>query len=153
MNFFYINKNTIVRKHSVHGFCRNATNEIKKDEIVFVVGGLARHLSEHKWYKGLLIDKDLVIDLPEDEEYQGYINHSCEPNVYIDGQVVFRALRNIEAHEYLTIDYGTFMLTKKNPIDPCNCGTKNCRGKVTGADYKFLNLPLSWYAQKEKSNV
>ena len=64
MNFFYINKNTIVRKHKVHGLCRTTTDIIKKDEIVFVVGGLARHLSEHKWYKGLLIDKDLVIDLP-----------------------------------------------------------------------------------------
>ena len=122
MNYFYINKNTIARKHNVHGFCRNATSEIKKDEIVFVVGGLARHLSEHKWYKGLLIDKDLVIDLPEGEEYQAYINHSCEPNVYIDGQIVFRALRDIKVNEYLTVDYGTFMLTINDPIPKCNCG-------------------------------
>lgn len=153
MNFFHINKDTVVKKHNVHGLCRKATAKIKKDEIIFVVGGLARHLSQHKWYKGLLIDKDLVIDLPEGAEYQAYINHSCEPNVYIDGQVVFRALRDIEVNEYLTVDYGTFMLTKKDPIPNCNCGTSSCRGKVTGQDYRFLNLPLSWYAQKEKNNV
>lgn len=151
MNFFYINENTIVKDHSVHGLCRSATDKIKKDDIVFVVGGLARRPSESGWYKGLMIDKDLVLDLPEGEEYEAYINHSCNPNIYIDGQVVFRALRDIEKDEFLCVDYGTFMLTKQDYIPKCNCGSENCRGKVTGKDYKFLNLPLSWYAQKEKN--
>lgn len=150
MHYFWINTSTAVKKSNVHGLCRYATESIVKDDIIFVAGGLAKNIKESKWYKGLLIDQDIVLDLPEGSEYEAYVNHSCEPNVYIDGQIVFRALRDIDKDEFLSVDYGTFMLTKKNPIDPCNCGSKKCRGKVTGEDYKFLNLPLSWYAQKCK---
>lgn len=148
MNYFWINPNTEVVESNVHGLCRRATANIKKDSVIFIAGGIAINTQETKWYKGLLIDKDYVLDLPPGSEYEAFVNHSCDPNVYIDGQIVFRALRDIEAMEFLNVDYGTFFLTKKNPIDPCNCGSTNCRGKVTGEDYKFLNLPLSWYAQK-----
>ena len=150
MNHCYLHKDTAVKSSPIHGLCRYATADIKKDDIVFVIGGMARKPSEHGWYKGLLIDKDLVLDLPNGSEYEAYINHSCDPNVYIDGQIVFRALHNIKKDEFLCVDYGTFMLTKKDYIPVCNCGSDNCRGKVTGEDYKFLNLPLSWYAQKCK---
>lgn len=150
MHYFWINPNTEVKENAVHGLCRYATSDIKKDEVIFVAGGIAINNQETTWYKGLLIDQHYVLDLPPGSEYEAYVNHSCEPNVYIDGQIVFRALHNIIAGEFLNVDYGTFFLTKKNPIDPCNCGSKNCRGKVTGEDYKFLKLPLSWYAQKCK---
>jgi SET domain-containing protein len=150
MHYFWINPNTAVRESTVHGLCRYATDNIKKDEIIFVAGGVAINTQETKWYKGLLIDKDYVLDLPAGSEYEAYVNHSCDPNVYIDGQIVFRALKDLEPMEFLNVDYGTFFLTKKDPINPCRCGAKNCRGKVTGEDYKFLNLPLSWYAQKRK---
>jgi hypothetical protein len=150
-NFFYLNKNTQVKQSDIHGLCRYATDKIKKDEIIFVVGGIAKKASESGWYKGLMIDKDLIIDLPDGAEYEAFVNHSCDPNTYIDGQVVFRALRDIEKDEFITVDYGTFFLIKqKDPIPECKCGAKNCRGKVTGEDYKFLDLPLSWYAQKCK---
>jgi hypothetical protein len=149
MHYFWINKDTTVKEHTVHGLCRYATALIKKDDVIFVAGGIAINTQETSWYKGLLIDKDIVLDLPPDSQYEAYVNHSCEPNCYIDGQIVFRALRDIQPDEFITIDYGTFFITKKNPIDPCNCGSASCRGKVTGEDYKTLNLPLSWYARKK----
>lgn len=148
MNYFWINPHSDVKESSVHGLGRYATADIKKDEVIFVVGGVARNTLEHRWYKGLMIDKNLILDLPEGSEFEAYINHSCNPNCYIDGQVVFRALRNISSGEFFTVDYGTFMLTISDPIPVCNCGAENCRGKITGKDYKNLNLPLSWYAQK-----
>lgn len=149
MAYFWINENTEVKESSTHGMCRYATADIKKDEIIFVVGGIAKKPSQSSWYKGLMIDRDLIIDLPDGSEYEAFVNHSCDPNVYIDGQVVFRALRDIKETEFITVDYGTFFLiNQKDPIPKCNCGSKNCRGKVTGDDYKYLNLPLSWYAQK-----
>jgi SET domain-containing protein len=148
MHYFWINPSTAVKENTIHGLCRYATEDIAKNEVIFVAGGIAINNQETTWYKGLLIDKNYVLDLPQGSEFEAYVNHSCDPNVFIDGQIVFRSLRNIKKGEFFTVDYGTFMLTKKNPIDPCNCGSKNCRGKVTGEDYKFLNLPLSWYAQK-----
>lgn len=151
-NFCYLNPKTCIKPSPIHGLGRYAIENIIKDDVVFVIGGIAKRPSESGWYKGLMIDDDLVIDLPDGSEYEAFINHSCDPNVYIDGQVVFRALRDIKAGEFITVDYGTFMLTKKDYITECNCGSKNCRKKVTGEDYKFLNLPLSWYAQKRKNN-
>jgi hypothetical protein len=148
MHYFWINPNTAVQNSTVHGLCRYATSVIKKDDVIFVAGGIAINNQETTWYKGLLIDKDFVLDLPAGSEYEAYVNHCCEPNCYIDGQIVFRALRDINADEFITVDYGTFFITRKNPIDPCNCGSTKCRGKVTGDDYKTLDLPLSWYAQK-----
>lgn len=150
MHYYWINKNTKVKEHEVHGLCRYATSNIKKDEVIFVAGGIAINNQETTWYKGLLIDKHYVLDLPEGSKYEAYVNHSCNPNVYIDGQIVFRALRNIHQGEFLGVDYGTFMLTIKDPIPECKCAAENCRGKITGEDYKFLDLPLSWYAQKCK---
>jgi len=152
MNYFWINPNTQVKESAVHGLCRYATSKIKKDDVIFVAGGVAINNQETTWYKGLLIDKDYVLDLPPNSEYEAYVNHSCDPNCYIDGQILFRALRDINEGEFITVDYGTFFLTKKNPIDPCKCGSNKCRGKVTGEDYKTLDLPLSWYAQKRLKN-
>ena len=149
MHYFWINANSAVREDVVHGRCRIATAQIKKDDVIFVAGGIAINNQETKWYKGLLIDKHIVLDLPEGSDYEAFVNHSCDPNVYIDGQIVFRALRDIDAGEFLYVDYGTFMLTIKDPINPCRCGSEKCRGKVTGMDYQFLKLPLSWYAQKQ----
>lgn len=33
-----------------------------------------------------------------------FLNHACEPNVGIQGQIVFVAMRNVAAGEELTLD-------------------------------------------------
>lgn len=65
-----------------------------------------------------------------DEDPSNYGNHSCGPNTAPadDGNRV--ALRNIEAEEELTIDYGQFSEVGWEMI--CNCGSKNCKGTVKG---------------------
>lgn len=70
------------------------------------------------------------------EEREGsmmHLNHSCEPNVAIQGQIVFVALRDIAAGEELTFDYATgddddWEMT-------CRCGSAACRGTITGRDW------------------
>ena len=59
-----------------------------------------------------------------------YINHSCEPNVYmktIHDHILFFALRDIRPGEEITIDY-------ENTLHPdskrCLCGAMTCRGKI-----------------------
>lgn len=57
------------------------------------------------------------------------INHSCNPNVGIKGTVTVVALKNINAHKEITLDYST------TEIDPlwgikCQCKDKNCRGDI-----------------------
>jgi len=76
-------------------------------------------------------------------------NHSCEPNIGVQGQIVFVALRNIEPGEELTHDWAT---TDDDTYEmACRCGAPSCRGVVTGQDWRRPELQarygefMSWY--------
>ena len=59
-----------------------------------------------------------------------YINHSCEPNAYMQtlyGHVLFFALRDIQPGEEITIDYEQ---TLHPDSKRCSCGAASCRGKI-----------------------
>ena len=65
-----------------------------------------------------------------------YINHSCDPNAYMQtlyGHVLFFALRDINAGEEITIDYEQTLLPDSRR---CGCGAKNCRGTINKIFYR-----------------
>lgn len=64
-----------------------------------------------------------------------YLNHSCAGNVGFDHHGDFVAIRDIKKGVELTYDYG---LAESNPKFRmhCKCGGKNCRGIITGNDWK-----------------
>ena len=63
-----------------------------------------------------------------------HLNHSCEPNLGLKGQIVYVALRDIGIDEELTFDYAT---TDDEPYEMiCRCGTSICRGTITGLDWQ-----------------
>jgi uncharacterized protein len=68
-----------------------------------------------------------------------FLNHSCEPNVGVQGNIVFVAMRDIAAGEELTQDYA---MTDDEDDDTmiCACGTPSCRGVVTGKDWQRPEL-------------
>lgn len=67
-----------------------------------------------------------------------FLNHSCDPNVGVSGQIMYVAMRNIKPKEELTLDYA---MIDDAPIQmKCGCGTRNCRGVVTGRDWKRKDL-------------
>jgi hypothetical protein len=59
------------------------------------------------------------------------VNHSCEPNVGMGGNVLLVAMRDIAAGEELTIDYALFLGDPGFAMD-CRCRTAACRGVVRG---------------------
>ncbi len=63
------------------------------------------------------------------------MNHSCEGNVGFDSEGNFVTIRSIKKGEELLWDYG---LGESNPnfTMPCKCGSKICRGVITGNDWK-----------------
>ncbi len=77
----------------------------------------------------------LVPDDPAD-----FVNHSCDPNAGLSGQIVLVAMRDIAPGEEISFDYA---MTDGEPYDEfaCACGSARCRGKVTGNDWK---LPELW---------
>lgn len=62
-------------------------------------------------------------------------NHSCEPNAYIDGQVLLRAMRELEPGEEITVDYATYCTSDTMEFD-CLCNTPHCR--------KHIKPSLDW---------
>lgn len=67
-----------------------------------------------------------------DPFFMGKVLHSCDPNSHCDMNTrTFYALRDIQAGEYITMDYcETEDYLFKN--FPCSCGAENCRGEVKG---------------------
>ena len=101
------------------------------------------------------ITEDLFIGPTAESEREGgmmHLNHSCEPNLGLQGQIVYVALRDIAVDEELTFDYAM------NDDEPgemlCRCGTKSCRGTITGVDWKRPEIQrkydgyFSWFIQR-----
>jgi len=64
------------------------------------------------------------------------INHSCDPNCGIrvneTGAHDFVAMRNISVNEEITFDYAMRNYIIDYFPKKCLCGSKNCRGTITG---------------------
>ncbi len=75
----------------------------------------------------------------DDDSY--FINHSCDPNLWMKGISTLVAQRDIEANEELTADYALWE-SDENYVSKweCQCGSKLCRHKITGKDWRILEL-------------
>jgi hypothetical protein len=81
-----------------------------------------------------------------------FINHSCEPNVGIAGNIVLVAMRDIAAGDELTIDYAMFDTLDDGMA--CRCGSASCRGTIRGSDWQRPELQaryagyFSWHVER-----
>jgi len=138
-----------------------ATAAIAKGEVVVVKGGyiLTREqrdsIGEELGPTEIQITENLFIGPTVSAEREGgmmHVNHSCEPNLGLQGQVVFVAIRDIVADEELTIDYA--MTDDESYEMECQCGSEACRRLITGADWRQPELQkkydgyFSWFIQR-----
>src|SRR5262249_28741731 len=126
------------------------TGEIAKDEIVAIKGG---HIVDRKTLRQQItpvlgpveiqIDDNLFIAPVTEQERELsmlYLNHSCDPNLGVRGEITFVAMRDIHAGEELTHDWA---MTDDDDDDysvDCNCGTSDCRKILTGKDWRRRDL-------------
>jgi uncharacterized protein len=70
-----------------------------------------------------------------------FLNHSCDPNIWLVDEVTLVARRAIDLGEELTADYATWEL-QEDWVSPwsCNCRSKLCRGIITGRDWRLPEL-------------
>ncbi|MEO1248359.1 MAG: SET domain-containing protein-lysine N-methyltransferase [Pseudomonadota bacterium] len=124
-----------------------AKQAITAGEVVVVKGGhifdRARRdaLAETLGPAEIQIGDDLFIGPEKPEERDAammYLNHSCEPNLGIRGQISFHAMRDIEPGEELSFDYATG--DDDDWTMACACGAESCRGTVTGQDWRIPEL-------------
>lgn len=72
-------------------------------------------------------------------DFGRFVNHSCDPTSHSLGPDVEIAVRDIEAGEQLTSDYGELNL--EGDLE-CRCGARRCRGTVRRED--ALRLWKKW---------
>ncbi len=161
-NLSYISSKAAVRESSIQGRGLFALEPIAKGEIVCIKGGHIfnrRTLDDVSNTLGpaeIQIAEDLFIGPLNEQEREGsmiFSNHCCEPNIGVQGQIVFVALRDIEAGEELTHDWAT---TDDDTYEmECNCEAKTCRKVITGQDWRKKDLQgryagyISWHLMEK----
>ena len=157
-NLSYISPKAAVKDSSIQGRGLFAIDAIRKGEIVCIKGGhifdrdTLRQVSQSLGSAEIQIGEDLFIGPLDSHEREGsmiFSNHSCEPNIGVQGQIVFVAMRDIEAGEELTHDWAT---TDDDTYEmECKCGAASCRKVITGKDWQRKDLQkryagyMSWY--------
>jgi SET domain-containing protein len=143
----YLSPKTRIGKSPIHGRGLFASRPIRKGEIVAIKGGhildrralsrVRRRIAaayiqiDDLFYIGALRSAEVALN-------KIFINHSCEPNLGIRGQITFVARRAIKADEELTYDWA--MEENAPAVTRCRCGARRCRGTLTGQDWKIASL-------------
>jgi len=148
---------------SIEGRGVHAIEAIAAGEVVAIKGGhimngaTVARLPEAIKDSAFPIAADRFLAALTHDEHDGVmmlVNHSCEPNVGMGGNVVLVSMRDIAAGEELTIDYALFLGDPGFSME-CRCGTAACRGMVRGTDWMRTNLQehyhgwFSWWLQQK----
>lgn len=124
---------------------------IQQGEVVARLGGtvvdngeVRRRLRERSanaslpYVDTISLDESTNLVLPEGEAIR-FGNHSCDPNLWWADALTLVARRDIGLGEELTNDYATSTGLSDFRM-PCACGTENCRGVITGEDWRLETL-------------
>jgi uncharacterized protein len=161
LDLTYFSPKVEKRKSPIDGRGLFAKEAIATGEVVVVKGGYVLTkaqrdaIGEKLGPSEIQITEDLFIGPARKSEREGgmmHLNHSCEPNLGLQGQLVFVTLQEIEADEELTYDYA---MTADEPDEmKCRCGSRNCRGVITGFDWQKPEIQkkydgyFSWFIQR-----
>jgi SET domain-containing protein len=141
----YVSPKVRIKKSLIHGVGMFAAKKIKRGEIVFIKGGHV--LTRDEMFTTKIINSYLPLDdkyvlgatnSEEEESIKLFINHSCDPNCGVRGEISFVALRDVSKGEELNIDYA--MVDNEDYTIKCSCESILCRKKVTGFDWKRPEL-------------
>ncbi len=102
------------------------------------------HSAGDGWYYGFK-DEPMTDD-------GGYMNHSCDPNVWFESDDVIVARRHISPGEEILYDYAMSEAGASHRL-ACRCGTSLCRGVVLGSDFQLIPELRERYAGHVMSHV
>jgi SET domain-containing protein len=145
----YVSSKIVIHDSKIHNLGMFAKTTIEKGEVVFIKGGHVVCKNE------LYFDEPISSYLPIDDQFfigavskeeepaiKLFVNHSCDPNCGIRGEITFVAMRRIEEGEELTCDYA--MIDNEDYRFECNCGSSKCRKTVSGFDWKIRELQVRY---------
>ena len=117
---------------------------VKKGELISLWGGKIISADEvdrdmeNFTQQVLQIEENFYLLTPSMEPADCF-NHSCDPNVGLTGQIGLIAMHDIQAGEEICLDYAMCDGSNYDEFD-CSCGVPDCRGRVTGEDWKRPEL-------------
>jgi SET domain-containing protein len=134
----------IREEKTIEGRGMFARQPIKKGDIITIWGGDVvptedfKNLPEYQKRQSAQVEDGfyLVSSKPGPGDF---INHSCDPNAGLNGQIVIVAMRDIAQGEEVCIDYSMCDSTPGEDFE-CACGAPNCRRTVTSEDWKLPDL-------------
>lgn len=164
-----------VRPSPIHGKGVFTNAKIQKDEVVMVWGGTlftpediqAGKALEHSY---CAIEDGIILGHTPQHGYSvdDYINHSCDPNVWMANEITLIARRDIDAAEELTADLVMWWEPDDDSIPAweCYCGTALCRKIFTSRDWRrpelherygdhflpYINERIRWLRETKDEN-
>ena len=142
----YLSPKVEVRFRDGHaGMGAFATDWIFKGELVSVWSGfivnseqfalLPEEIARHT----VQVEEGLYLASWTEDEPSDFINHSCDPNTGMDGQLSLIAMRDIPPGEEVSFDYA---MTDGTAYDEflCDCRSPHCRFLISGNDWKRREL-------------
>jgi|TARA_B100001971_G_scaffold211898_1_gene240668 hypothetical protein len=135
----------MVKKSGIHGMGVFADEPIKEDQKIIEYKG--KKISSKEGDRRSEMDEKLTYIFILNDEYDidgnvnsneaRLINHSCDPNTYIDiidDHIWVIAERDIAEGEELSYDY----CFDADELEECRCLSKNCRGFINDPDDEKL---------------
>lgn len=142
----WISPSAEIRQLPIVGEGLYAKKLIKKGDLVEVWGGTYVGFEKAKKAKneGKLVMQwdDNLYSVEVRGERSGYfVNHSCDPNLWMEGTYALIAMKDIREGEELTADYAIWEADESWVSKwECNCGSSLCRKRITGKDWRKSEL-------------
>ena len=117
---------------------------LPKGELLAVFGGVVYawdtfvHLPEQERSLCIQVEENLFL-VPRPIGDGDYVNHCCNPNAGLSGQIALVAMRDIQPGEEICFDYAMSDTAAYDEFS-CSCGAPNCRGSVTGSDWQLPEI-------------
>jgi len=142
----WLNPKIEIRESPTTGKGMYATEMIQAGEKVLVFGGLYADsegaAEAQRQGKGVMQwDADVWSVESESDDPVYLINHSCDPTAWMTDAYTMVARRTIQAGEAVTADYALWEADESYVSQwVCQCGSPNCRTRVTGQDWRSQAL-------------
>jgi hypothetical protein len=147
-SFSWLDPRLEVRDSRIHGKGIFARDIITKGEAVVIWGGnvfVIEDVKSGKLKPGTIaaISEHHVLASPYEapDSPDQYLNHSCDPNLWMQDEVTLKARTDILLDEELSADYAMWEWDENWLASwICNCGSALCRGTIRGKDWKLAEL-------------
>jgi SET domain-containing protein len=145
----WIDSRIEVRSSSIHGKGIFATAPIQQGEVVIIWGGTlftledihAGKAAEHSYaaiHEGVFLGHTCEQGNSADD----FMNHSCDPNIWMVNEITWAARRNINTGEEVTCDCAMYWGPDEDePAEwECHCDSALCRKVFTTQDWQRTEL-------------